>query len=161
MSISLIVAVSTNNVIGDRGELPWHISADLRRFRELTTGKPIVMGRKTFASIGRPLPERQNIVVTRDPEFRAPGCDIVASPDAAIELAGDSADVMVIGGSQIYAAFLPRARRIYLTRVHVQIEGDTFFAALDEADWSLVACEEHAANPACVHAFAFMTYDRS
>ncbi len=88
MSISLIVAVSTNNVIGVRGEMPWHISEDLRRFRKLTMGKPVVMGRKTFDSIGRPLPERRNIVITRDPKFIAPGCDIVASPDVAIELVG-------------------------------------------------------------------------
>ncbi len=161
MSISLIVAVSTNNVIGVRGELPWHISEDLRRFRKLTTGKPMVMGRKTFDSIGQPLPERRNIVITRDPEFTAPGCDIVASPDAAIELVGEAADVMVIGGSQIYAAFLPRARRIYLTRIHAHIDGDTYFEKLDEADWKLVACEEHAANEERRHGFAFMTYDRS
>jgi dihydrofolate reductase len=161
VSISLIVAVSTNNVIGVRGELPWHISEDLRRFRKLTTGKPMVMGRKTFDSIGQPLPERRNIVITRDPEFTAPGCDIVASPDAAIELVGEAADVMVIGGSQIYAAFLPRARRIYLTRIHAHIDGDTYFEKLDEADWKLVACEEHAANEERRHGFAFMTYDRS
>jgi len=161
MSISLIVAVSTNNVIGVRGALPWHISEDLRRFRRLTTGKPVVMGRKTYASIGKPLPERRNIVISRDPQFTATGCDIVASPDAAIELTGDSAEVMVIGGSQIYAAFLPLARRIYLTRVHAHVDGDTYFAALDEAHWKLVACEEYAANEARRHGFAFMTYDRS
>ncbi len=161
MSISLIVGVSTNTVIGVRGELPWHISEDLRRFRKLTTGKPMVMGRKTFDSIGQPLPERRNIVITRDPEFTAPGCDIVASPDAAIELVGEAADVMVIGGNQIYAAFLPRARRIYLTRIHAHIDGDTYFEKLDEADWKLVACEEHAANEERRHGFAFMTYDRS
>ncbi len=161
MSISLIVAVSTNNVIGVRGEMPWHISEDLRRFRELTTGKPVVMGRKTFDSIGRPLPERRNIVITRDPNFTAPGCDIVASPDVAIELVGELAEIMVIGGSQIYAAFLPRARRIYLTRVNAHIDGDTYFPALDESEWNLVCCEEHAANEARQHGFAFMTYDRS
>jgi dihydrofolate reductase len=161
VSISLIVAVSTNNVIGVHGELPWHISEDLRRFRELTTGKTLVMGRKTFDSIGQPLPKRRNIVITRDPEFTAPGCDIAASPDAAIEAAGESTEIMVIGGSQIYAAFLPRARRIYLTRIHAHIDGDTYFAALDEADWKLVACEEHAANEARRYSFAFMTYDRS
>lgn len=161
MSISLIVAVSTNNVIGVGGELPWHISEDLRRFRKLTTGKPVVMGRKTFDSIGRPLPERRNIVITRDPKFIAPGCDIVASPDGVIDLVGESAEIMVIGGSQIYAAFLPRARRIYLTRVHAHIDGDTCFPALDESEWKLVCCEEHAANDARRHSFAFMTYDRS
>ena len=161
MSISLIVAVSTNNVIGVRGALPWHISEDLRRFRRLTTGKPVVMGRKTYASIGKPLPERRNIVISRDPEFTATGCDIVASPDAAIELTGDSAEVMVIGGSQIYAAFLPLARRIYLTRVHAHVDGDTYFAVLDEAHWNLTACKEYAANEVRRHGFAFMTYDRS
>ncbi len=141
--------------------MPWHISEDLRRFRKLTTGKSVVMGRKTFDAIGRPLPERRNIVITRDPEFTTPGCDIAASPDAAIELAGESAEIMVIGGSQIYAAFLPRARRIYLTRVHAHIDGDTYFPALDESDWKLACCEEHAANAACRYGFAFMTYDRS
>ena len=161
MSISLIVAASTNNVIGVRGEMPWHISEDLRRFRKLTTGKSVVMGRKTFDAIGRPLPERRNIVITRDPEFTAPGCDIAASPDVAIELAGESAEIMVIGGSQIYAALLPRARRIYLTRVHAHIDGDTYFPALDESDWRLACCEEHAANAARRYGFAFMTYDRS
>ncbi len=161
MSISLIVAVSTNNIIGVRGEMPWHISEDLRRFRELTTGKPVVMGRKTFDSIGRPLPERRNIVITRDPNFTAPGCDIVASPDVAVELIGELAEIMVIGGSQIYAGFLPRARRIYLTRVHAHIDGDSYFPALDESEWKLVCCEEHAANEARQHGFAFMTYDRS
>ena len=161
MSISLIVAVSTNNVIGVRGALPWHISEDLRRFRRLTTGKPVVMGRKTYASIGKPLSERRNIVISRDPEFTATGCDIVASPDAAIELTGDSAEVMVIGGSQIYAAFLPLARRIYLTRVHAHVDGDTYFAVLDEAHWNLTACEEYAANEARRNGFAFMIYDRS
>ena len=161
MSISLIVAVSTNNVIGVRGALPWHISEDLRRFRRLTTGKPVVMGRKTYASIGKPLSERRNIVISRDPEFTATGCDIVASPDAAIELTGESAEVMVIGGSQIYAAFLPLARRIYLTRVHAHVDGDTYFAVLDEAHWNLTACEEYAANEARRNGFAFMIYDRS
>jgi dihydrofolate reductase len=124
--ISLIVAASTNNVIGAKGELPWRLSGDLKRFKAQTMGKPIVMGRLTYESIGRALPGRQNIVITRQADFEAEGCDVVQSVDAAIEAAGDAEEIMVIGGSHIYQAFLPVADRIYLTRVQADIDGDTF-----------------------------------
>lgn len=158
--ISIIVAASTNNVIGAEGELPWKISDDLRRFKALTMGKPIVMGRLTWESIGRPLPGRQNIVITRQPDFSADGCDVVASPAAALDVAGDAEEVMIIGGSQIYELFLPKAGRLHITRVRAEIEGDAFFPSIDEADWELVESESHEASEANEFAFDFRTYER-
>jgi dihydrofolate reductase len=133
--ISLIVAASTNNVIGVQGELPWRLSGDLQRFKAITMGKPIVMGRLTYDSIGRPLPGRQNIVITRQADFEAEGCDVVQSIDAAIEAAGDAEEIMIIGGSHIYQEFLPRADRVYLTRVQAEVEGDTFLPELVADEW--------------------------
>jgi dihydrofolate reductase len=144
--ISLIVAASTNNVIGAQGELPWRLSDDLKRFKALTMGKPIVMGRKTWESIGRPLPGRQNIVITRQEGYVAEGCDVVDSPEAAIEAAGDAAEIMIIGGSHIYDAFLPRADRIYLTRVHAEVAGDASLPELPADEWRRDTTETHAAD---------------
>lgn len=158
--ISIIVAASTNNVIGVDGELPWKISDDLRRFKALTMGKPIVMGRLTWDSIGRPLPGRQNIVITRQPGFSADGCDVVASPAAALAIAGDAEEIMIIGGSQIYDLFLPKAGRLHITRVHTEIEGDAFFPSISEADWKLVASESHEASDKNEFAFDFRTCER-
>ena len=158
--ISLIVAASANNVIGAQGELPWRLSDDLRRFKEVTMGKPIVMGRKTWDSIGRPLPGRQNIVITRQDDFAAKGCDVVGSVDEALSAAGDAAEVMIIGGSQVYALFLPRADRLYLTRVHAEIDGDAFFPEIGETEWRLVSQEHHAADDRNEHAFSFQRFDR-
>jgi dihydrofolate reductase len=159
--ISLVVAASTNNVIGVAGELPWHLSDDLKRFKALTMGKPIVMGRKTFESIGRALPGRQNIVITTQTEFVADGCDIVASPAAAVAAAAEAQEVMIIGGGEIYRLFLPLADRIYLTRVAVDIEGDTVFPLLDESDWLETAREEHSADASNDYDFALLTYSRN
>jgi dihydrofolate reductase len=159
--ISLIVAASTNNVIGFQGDLPWRLSGDLKRFKALTMGKPIVMGRKTYESIGRPLPGRQNIVVTRNPDFVAEGCDVVSSVDAAIEAAGDAEEIMIIGGSNIYDAFLPRAHRIYLTRVQAEVEGDTFFPELMPSEWREAAVEEYGADESNDHDVVFSTFERA
>ena len=144
--ISLIVAASTNNVIGNDGELPWRLSDDLKRFKAVTMGKPIVMGRKTFESIGRPLPGRQNIVISRQGGFAADGCDVVQSIEQAVEVAGAAEEIMVIGGSEIYAAFLPIADRVYLTRVHTEAEGDAFFPSLEEAKWRESASRNYDAD---------------
>jgi dihydrofolate reductase len=159
--ISLIVAASTNNVIGVGGELPWHLSDDLKRFKSLTLGKPIVMGRKTYESIGRPLPGRQNIVITTQATFAADGCDIVSSPDAAVLAAGDAEEIMVIGGGEIYSLFLSGADRIYLTRVDVEMDGDAFFAPLDSSIWSETSREEGVADAANDHAVSFLIYSRN
>jgi len=158
--ISIIVAASTNNVIGVQGELPWKISDDLKRFKKLTMGKPIVMGRLTWESIGRPLPGRQNIVITRQPDFSADGCDVVASPAAALDVAGDAEEIMIIGGGQIYDLFLPKAGRLHFTRVHTETEGDAFFPAIDASSWELVDIETFAASEANEFAFEFRTYER-
>ena len=158
--ISIIVAASTNNVIGVQGELPWRLPDDLKRFKQLTMGKPIVMGRRTFESIGRPLPGRQNIVITRQRDYEAAGCDVVASPAAALAAASDAAEIMIIGGSQVYELFLPKASRLYLTRVHVVVEGDAWFPEIDEGDWQLLDSESHDASAVNEYAFEFRTYER-
>ena len=158
--ISLIVAASTNNVIGLHGDLPWRLSDDLKRFKAVTMGKPIIMGRLTWESIGRPLPGRQNIVVTRQADYSAEGCDVVTSVDEALDAAGAVPEIMVIGGGDIYRQLLPRASRVYLTRVEAEIEGDTFFPELDDAEWELVASEPHEADEKNAHAFTFMTLQR-
>jgi len=158
--ISIIVAASTNNVIGVQGELPWKISDDLKRFKKLTMGKPVVMGRRTWESIGRPLPGRQNIIITRQSGFSAAGCDVVVSPAAALAASGDADEIMIIGGSQIYDLFLPKAGRLYVTRVHTEIEGDAFFPDIAAGDWALVATEVHAASEVNEFAFDFRTYER-
>lgn len=159
--ISIIAAASTNNVIGSRGGLPWKLSDDLRRFKKLTLGKPIIMGRLTWESIGRPLPGRQNIIITRQADFAAPGCDVVASTTAAVEIAGDVEETMIIGGSQIFESFLPMAQRLHITRVHAEIDGDVFFPEIDVRSWQLVSSEEHGADASNEYPFAFMSYERT
>jgi dihydrofolate reductase len=158
--ISLIVAASENNVIGRGGGLPWHLSADLRRFKALTLGKPIVMGRKTHESIGKPLPGRHNIVMSRDRQYAAPGCDVVYSIREAIDVAGAADEIMVIGGSGIYRQFLPHADRIYLTRVRTEVDGDVSFPEVDATAWCVRSTEIHEASSDNDHAFAFVTLDR-
>ena len=160
MTVSLVVAASTNNVIGRDGGLPWHLPDDLRHFKRITTGKPLIMGRRTFESIGKPLPERQNIVMTRDPDYAAEGCDVVSSVDEALELAGDAEEVMVIGGGQVYRDFLPRADRIYMTRVQAEVQGDTLFPDFDKNAWRLVSSEHHAADDRHGYAFEMMVFER-
>src|SRR5210317_1721656 len=139
--ISLIVAASTNSAIGIRGELPWRLSDDLKRFKAVTMGKPIVMGRKTYESIGRPLPGRQNIVITRQDNYAPEGCTVVQSVDAAIA-AANAPEIMIIGGGHIYEAFMPMAERIYLTRVDADIDGDTHFPEISGDRWREVARQE-------------------
>ena len=159
--ISIIVAASTNNVIGANGDLPWRLPDDLKHFKAITMGKPIVMGRKTWDSIGRPLPGRQNIVITRQADFVAEGCDVVASLEDAAAAAGDGKEVMIIGGSQIYLLALPVAERLYLTRVHAEIEGDAFFPEIDELEWRLVGDKSHSADDRNAFDYSFRTYERA
>jgi dihydrofolate reductase len=158
--ISLIVAASENGVIGRDGDLPWRQSDDLRRFKAITMGKPVVMGRKTWESIGRPLPGRQNIVVSRQPGLEIEGADVVANAAATIDVAAGAAEIMIIGGSEIYALFLPVADRIYLTRVHVDVKGDARFPALGN-DWQLISDERHAAEDDNDHDMSFRLYERT
>ncbi len=160
MTISLVVAASSNNVIGRDGGLPWHLPDDLRQFKRLTTGKPVIMGRRTFESIGKPLPDRRNIVLTRDPDFAADDCEIVSSVGDAIDLVEGEGEVMIIGGGLVYHDFMPLADRIYLTRVQADVEGDTHFPEVDGATWQLVSSEHHAADDEHRHAFDVMVFER-
>lgn len=160
MIITIVVAVSTNNVIGRQGGLPWRLPEDMRRFRQLTMGKPMLMGRRTFDSIGRALPGRRSIVISRQPGLAIDGCEVAATPDAALDLVREDADVMVIGGGQIYRAVLPRTDVIHRTRVHVMVDGDTFFPELEEGDWRVVSAEKHPAGGARSIGFTFETLER-
>ncbi len=135
---SFVVAVARNGVIGHTNGMPWHLPSDLAFFKRLTMGHPIVMGRKTHESIGKPLPGRTNIVITRDRAFRAPGCVVVDSLEAAYRAAGDVDEVFVIGGAQVYDAAMATIDRIYLTEVEAEIEGDTWFPAFDRSQWTEV-----------------------
>ena len=156
--ISLIVAVAENGVIGDRNALLWHISEDLRHFKAVTTGHPVVMGRKTWESLGRPLPNRTNVVITRQ-NIEIPGCTVVHSLEEAVALFPADEEVFVIGGAQIYAAALPLARKFYLTRVFRAYEGDTRFPAWDEREWRLVSSESFSGGKDYPWPFAFELYD--
>ncbi len=165
ISIVLIVAVAENGVIGSAGAMPWRLRSDLRRFKQLTLDKPVVMGRKPLASIARPRPGRTNIVVSRDAGFTAAGCVVTTSQDAARAVArGDAlrrfaTEIAVIGGAQIYAQWLPLADRLEITEVHARPAGDTFFA-IDPAQWDEVARSRHAAAPDDSADFSYVTYRR-
>ena len=160
MRITLIAAVSDNGVIGRGNALPWHLPADLQRFKRLTTGHGVVMGRKTWESIRRPLPHRRNIVISGSPGFRPEGATVVPDFRAAVEAARDLAEVFAIGGSRVFEAALPLTDRLELTRVHGQVPGDAFFPKLDLSEWKLVAEERHPADDQHAYPFTFLTYDR-
>ena len=145
-SIAIVVGMAENRVIGRDGDLPWRLPADLARFRSLTMGKPIVMGRRTHESIGRALDGRRNIVVSRRPGYRSQGCTVVASLEAAFEAAAGAAEAAVIGGAGIYEHALPFAARIHLTLVHASIEGDVRFPEIDPGDWREVSRIERTAD---------------
>lgn len=144
--LSLVVACGLRNEIGKDGRMPWHLPADLQHFRAVTLGKPVIMGRRTFAVIGRPLPQRRNIVVTRNQEWRVAGCEPANSLDAALSLAADASEVIIIGGGDIYRQALPRVQRIYLTRVHANFDADTFFPSLEPLQWRELGREDRPAD---------------
>lgn len=159
--ISLIVAVADNDVIGVNNDLPWRLPNDLQRFKALTLGKPIIMGRKTFASIGRPLPGRNNIVISREAGLHIEGCTVVNSLDAALQCATDAVEFMVIGGAEIYKQALPRAQRVYLTQVHATIDGDAAFPQLSGLEWREVFREPHLPDERHAHAYSFVILERA
>ena len=161
MRVSLVAAVAQNGIIGRDGGLPWRLPGDLRYFKALTLGKPVVMGRKTWESIGRALPGRRNVVITRQPGYAADGADVVDSPEAALSLLEAEAEVMIIGGEAIYRVFLDRAARIYLTEVDAEVEGDARFPDLDRSEWVEASREEHAPDERHEHAYRFIRLDRS
>ena len=166
MKIALIVAVARNGVIGRDGALPWRLSSDLKTFRRLTLGKPIVMGRRTFQSLGKPLDGRDNLVITRDASFKPEGAEVFASLHSALERGRELAkargydEVMVIGGADIYAQVLPAADRIYWTQVQADVDGDTHFPAFDRTHWREVAREAIPQGPKDDYAADLVTLDR-
>lgn len=161
--LTLVVAVADNGVIGARGGMPWHLPADLKHFKRLTYGKPVLMGRLTWESIGKPLPGRRNLVLTTDPEWQAEGAERVASLHEALALAASdgAAELMVIGGAAVYRLALPEAKRIYLTRIHASPAGDTHFPEIEPTDWDEVACRERPADARNPYDLTFVTLERA
>ena len=155
MGLSLIVARASNGVIGKDNQLPWRLPADLKYFKAVTMGKPIVMGRKTFESIGRPLPGRHNIVVTRNPDFTSNGITVVHSVEAAIAAAIEVAEIMLIGGTELYKLSLPLADRIYLTEIHQDFDGDAHFPVL-ESRWREISREDHISDDGLGYSFCIL-----
>jgi dihydrofolate reductase len=161
-ALELVIAVAQNDVIGRGNKLPWHLPADLRHFKSLTIGRPVLMGRRTYESIGKALPRRSNIVLSRSPAFSPEDCLVVKTLADARIAAGGQPSLMVIGGAQIYRECLPFATRIHLTLVHADIEdGDTSFAGWRGAEWRASACERHEADDKHAYAYSFITLERT
>ena len=160
MRLSIVVAMDDNRLIGSKNQLPWHLPADLAYFKKLTTGKSILMGRKTYDSIGRPLPNRRNIVITRNSNISIPGCEVVSSIDDALELTKDDLEVMVIGGASLCEQLLPKVNRLYITKIDGEFEGDVFFPKYDDFDWREVSCESHSKDNSNSYSYKFIVLDR-
>lgn len=158
--ISIIAAVASNGVIGGNNTMPWHISEDLKRFKAITSGHPVVMGRKTFESLGRALPNRRNVVITRDSGYQAPGAETAGSLKDALALFDPSEEVFIIGGGEIYRQTLPLADRMYLTWVCADIDGDTTFPEFDTRAWKVTFSERHERGEKFPHPFEFVDYKR-
>lgn len=164
--LALIAAIAENGCIGINNQLPWYLPEDLKYFRRLTTGGVVIMGRKTYESIGKPLPNRTNIVISRSSGYQAEGVKVVATLENALALAAQiseingNADVFVIGGAQIYALALPHANRLYLTEVQKTVEGDAFFPPIDSVQWREIGSEAHYYEPADTH-YRFVVYERT
>ena len=167
MRLAMIVAQSSNRVIGRDNKLPWYLPGDLKYFKQATMGKPIIMGRKTFESIGKPLPGRLNIVISRDASFTAQGIKVVMSLPEAIELAESQVlidgvdEAMIIGGAQIYALALPEVERLYITQVHADIEGDAYFPEFNRSQWTELGREDFSAQGPNPYDYSFIVYQRS
>ena len=160
MSISIIAAMADNGTIGNDNQLPWHLPADLKWFRQQTTGKPVLMGRKTYDSIGKPLPKRRNIVISRDASLTIEGCEVVTSTAKALELCAGADEVMIIGGASFYEQMLPHADRLYLTLVHANIAGDAKFPEIDFRQWRKIERIDHQADEANAFDYSFVIYER-
>ncbi len=160
MLVSIIAAMDRNRLIGNRNQLPWHLPADLAHFKQVTMGKPIVMGRKTYESIGRALPGRTNIVLTRSPDFNAEGVLTAHTLEQALDYVSSEDEVMIIGGSAIYELTLSRADRLYLTYVENSFEGDAWFPDFDLEQWKIIGSEEHSADEKNSSDYRFVTYAR-
>jgi dihydrofolate reductase len=157
--ISIIAALDTNNLIGSTGTMPWHLPADLRYFKECTVGKPVIMGYKTYQSIGKPLPDRTNIVLSELVE-EISGCIVVHSVTEALHQAGEVPEIMIIGGRMVYKHFLSHANRMYLTRIDHAFEGDVYFPEYNKEEWHEVSCEPHIPDEKNLYPYAFIILER-
>ncbi len=161
MTFSIVVAMSKNAVIGRNGDLPWRLSADLKHFKSLTMGKPIVMGRITHESIGRPLPGRENIILTRDRHYRAEGCTVLNELNDIHKRYSEFDEIMIIGGSQLYAETLPFARKMYVTEVHTEVEGDTYFPDFDRRQWEEKERQDFSADGKNEFDYSFVVREKT
>lgn len=159
--ITLIAAVARNGVIGRAGAIPWRIPGDLPRFKRITMGHPVIMGRRTWESLGRPLPGRRNIVISRTPGFAPEGAEVYESLGAALAACKDAPEVFVIGGNEAYREALEVADRLLLTEIDADVEGDAYFPPFDRSAWRETAREAHAAGDGCPYDYAYVTYDRA
>ncbi len=159
--LSIIVAAAHNNAIGKDNQLLWHMPADLRFFKEKTMGHPVVMGRKTFESVGKALPKRRNIIISRNPDFSAEGVEVCHSLDEALELLDDTEENFIVGGSEIYKMSLPYCDKIYFTQIEADFEADTFFPSFNPDEWHLTHEERHAADEKNPYNYCFLTYERT
>lgn len=158
--ISIIVAIARGGVIGGHNTLLWHISEDLRRFKQITTGHPVIMGRKTYESLGRPLPNRTNVVITRQSDYKANGCTVAGSLEQAIAMFSQQQELFIIGGAEIYTQAMPIAQRLYITDVEDDYQGDTYFPQWDKQQWKLTASERHERGEKFDKPFTFNDYCR-
>ena len=164
--LSLMVAKASNRVIGRNNKLPWYLPNDLKYFKQVTFGKPVIMGRKTWDSLGKPLPGRTNIVITRQADFQAEGAKVVATLDEAVTLAENVAfiegqdEAVVMGGAEIYALALPKTDRLYLTEVHAEVDGDTWFPEYDTSEWKEIGREDFPAEGPNPYDYSFVVYER-
>lgn len=159
-TLSLIVAMGRGRVIGRDNQLPWHLPADLKHFKTVTMGKPIIMGRLTYESIGKPLPGRRNIVITRDAGYAAPGCEVVTSPEAALAAVADVEEALVIGGANLYRQMLPHADRLYFTFIDADFAGDAWFPQWNADEWRETAREAHRPDERNAFPYAFVVLER-
>jgi dihydrofolate reductase len=162
MIVSAILAMSKNRVIGKDNQIPWHLSADLKYFKRTTLHHHIIMGRKTFLSIGKPLPKRTNIVLTRNPFFVASHVLVASSIEEALSIAEENGEeeVFIIGGGEIYRQSMPYWDKVYLTRVDIEVEGDVFFPELDNKEWRLLSDEPHETDEKNIYQYSFQVYER-
>ena len=159
MKLSLIVAMATNRTIGINNQMPWHLSADLKKFKKITMGQPIIMGRKTFESIGRPLPGRKNIIISRDPLYQQQDCLVFNDLDSALKNCADSDEVFVIGGATLYEATIERADRLYITKIQQAFDGDTWFPEIDPKQWRVVTREDIVNDNSVEFNYSFIVYE--
>ncbi|WP_280769416.1 dihydrofolate reductase [Salipaludibacillus daqingensis] len=158
--ISMIAAFSEGRVIGKDGDMPWHLPADLQHFKKVTSGHPILMGRKTFESIGRPLPKRRNIVLTRDENFQASGVEVIHDVSEVTPLMNEKEEFFVIGGATLYELLLPKAERLYITKIEHTFSGDTFFPIIDEKNWQVVSEQTGVVDEKNKYPHTFLVYER-